>query len=281
MIEIINSGVYSSIQDKGRFGFRHLGVPVSGFMDTFSAELANRLVGKEPGAALIEAAFAGLHLKFHQDYQIALCGAKVEAFLAGSKLLANQMITVRKGNELLISKVEEGVWTYLGIQARIITEVVLGSQSQYSNITKTARLTLGQLIKTEHLPLPSSSNSRLRLSSGFEKLTTIEIYPGPEFKLLPKRMQTSPWEFLFSIDPQSNRMAYILEHPLWSHDHTIVTAPIIPGMIQWTPEGRFICLMRDGQSTGGYPRVLYIPKEELNKLCQIQPGKHFRSALNL
>jgi len=154
VIEIINSGVYSSIQDKGRFGFRHLGVPVSGFMDTFSAELANRLVGKVPGAALIEAAFAGLHLKFHQDYQIALCGAQVEAYLADNKLLVNQMIAVRKGDELVISKVEEGVWTYLGIQAKLLTEVVLGSQSQYSNITSLPRLKAGDLIKAEHLSLP-------------------------------------------------------------------------------------------------------------------------------
>ncbi|WP_115461939.1 5-oxoprolinase subunit C family protein [Winogradskyella aurantiaca] len=281
MIEVINPGIYSSIQDNGRFGFRHLGVPVSGFMDAFSAELANKLVGKESGSALIEAAFTGLHLKFHQDYQLALCGAQVEAYLNGNKLSINQMIAVSEGDELVITKIEEGVWSYLGIQARVLTEQVLGSQSQYSSITKTAKLKAGDVIQTELLPLSSSSNSRLRITNFSDTLNRIEVQAGPEFKSLPKGLQANLSKIEFSIDHQSNRMAYILEHPLWPHDHTIVTAPIIPGMIQWTPEGRFICLMRDGQSTGGYPRVLYIPKEELNKLCQIQPGKHFRLALNL
>lgn len=273
MIKIVKSGTYSSIQDGGRFGYRHMGVPVSGFMDSASAQLANGLLGRVLDTALIEMAYAGTQIRFIEDHQIVLTGAQIEAHLSGVPVPLNKVINVSAGSDLVIHKIKTGVWSYLGVNGRLSMPEVLGSQSQYAQITTAPFLHKGDLIKITKEGGPINSNSRLKIQTNTASSQIIKVVPGPEFHMLPVSSQEGLSEMAFKIGAQSNRMAYQLAHELIPHEHTMLTAPVIPGTIQWTAEGRFMVLMKDAQTTGGYPRVLQVANDSLDQLSQISVGK--------
>ena len=58
-VNVIKPGLLTTIQDLGRPGYFHLGIPVGGAMDRLSMRAANLLVGNDEGAAGLEAVFMG------------------------------------------------------------------------------------------------------------------------------------------------------------------------------------------------------------------------------
>ncbi|MEM1003632.1 MAG: biotin-dependent carboxyltransferase family protein [Bacteroidota bacterium] len=273
MIEVLNPGVFSSIQDGGRLGYKKYGVPSSGFMDNFSAQFANFLLGKPFNAPLIEAAQAGLELRFYQDLNIAVCGAEVDLTCNGEPLLQNRLIKVEAGNILRIKSINKGVWSYLGIQHDLKTDEILCSHSQYLTLTKSHCLKKGDLIAIEEASVSGMQNSRLTFQKQKLSEQSITVYKGPEFHLLSKDKQYQLFNSNFSISSKSNRMAYAFNEKLDSHDFSILSRPVLPGTVQWTPAGELFCLMRDAQTTGGYPRILQLAEENISLLAQKQSGK--------
>lgn len=75
MIEVIAPGPYATVQDLGRPGYGHLGVPRSGAADAPSLRLANRLVGNPESAAGIELTFGGARFRFTAGAWVAVTGA--------------------------------------------------------------------------------------------------------------------------------------------------------------------------------------------------------------
>ena len=53
MLEVIESGIFTTVQDMGRYGYQRYGVPVSGALDQFALRVANLLVGNAEGDALV------------------------------------------------------------------------------------------------------------------------------------------------------------------------------------------------------------------------------------
>ena len=123
----------------------------------------------------------------------------------------------------------------------------------------------------DNLQLP---DSRARVN--FQDLgvfdSQIEVFKGPEFELLEKSLQKALFAKSFSIAPTSNRMAISFNERLPNTLKGIVTAPVIPGTVQLTPNGNLIALMRDCQVTGGYPRVLQLSEKGISALAQKRPG---------
>ncbi len=63
-------------------------------------------------------------------------------------------------------------------------------------------------------------------------------------------------------------MAYQLEESIGAHSQAQLTSATLPGTVQVTPGGKLIILMRDGQTTGGYPRILQLSEEAIDRLAQ-------------
>src|SRR3954453_16415239 len=76
-IKVINPGLSTTVQDLGRPGYYHLGIPLSGGMDRFALHAANLLVGNDEGAAVLEAVFMGPELEFTSDATVAVTGAEL------------------------------------------------------------------------------------------------------------------------------------------------------------------------------------------------------------
>ena len=101
---------------------------------------------------------------------------------------------------------------------------------------------------------------------------TIEVQKGPEFDLLNQSQLTQLFAEPFTVSKENNRMAYQLNEYLDGHTMKMLTSATLPGTVQLTPAGRLIILMKDGQTTGGYPRILQLTNTSICVLAQKKFG---------
>ncbi|MBL4663570.1 MAG: biotin-dependent carboxyltransferase family protein [Flavobacteriaceae bacterium] len=277
MIKVMASGLYTSLQDLGRFGYRHLGVPLSGAMDMQAALEANNLVGNTPELTVMECTASGPVLKFETKAVVAICGALFALKLDGVEIELNKAIEIPVGGVLSFGTPSKGIRAYMAIQGGFNSEKVLGSNSFYQGITNQFRLRKGDVINFY-------SNTEMCLFDNTYKYNgindfdseEIEVMKGPEFNDLSEEFQSILNNTKFVIASNSNRMAYTLDHSLHISAKEIITAPVQPGTVQLTPSGKLILLMRDAQTTGGYARTFQLTKSAINKLAQKRAGMVIR-----
>ena len=130
-LEIIDSGMLTTAQDIGRYGYQRFGVPVSGAMDTFALRTANLLAGNDENAACLEMTVLGPRIKFLSDTWIALTGADLGPMIDGEQVPAWQSIQVSNGSILSFGGVKDGMRGYLAIAGGIDVPLVMESRSTY------------------------------------------------------------------------------------------------------------------------------------------------------
>ncbi|MBC2840456.1 biotin-dependent carboxyltransferase family protein [Robiginitalea sp. SC105] len=275
MLKVKEPGFYTTVQDSGRKGYRHLGVPVAGACDRIAAGRVNSLLENDPGAALLEMTMQGPVLVFTEPTYIALSGADMEVTLNGDALAMEQVHRVAAGSELRCSRTLHGFRTYLGIKGGFRTEEVLGSRSYYPPVTKQRKLI--PLMELPYEPTTDFEPKLLKLSpSEFWKEEKLEAYPGPEYDLLNQKQREMLYATRFTLGKEHDRMACQLQEHLPGHLIRMITSATLPGTVQLTPAGRLIILLRDGQTTGGYPRVLQLSDRAVSVLAQKHTADHVR-----
>ncbi|SHJ06893.1 biotin-dependent carboxyltransferase family protein [Aquimarina spongiae] len=267
-VTVLKPGLYTTIQDRGRFGFAKYGVPQSGAMDQFSFEFANLLLGNYKNDACIEWVIQPPTLQFNSDTRICLTGAEVDAFLNNQEVEMYQQITVSKNDILTLKSCRNNIYGYVGIRNGFLTEVVMESRSFYDSITSKQKLVKGDkleynsninsVVSYAHLSAPKYGNSG----------SAIEVFKGPEFDQLSSREKDLLLKSRFTINGASNRMAIQFMESISNSLPQMLTSPVLPGTVQLTPSGKLIVLMRDCQTTGGYPRVLQLTEIAINTLAQ-------------
>ena len=277
MIEVIRAGLATSFQDRGRFGYRNQGVPLSGAMDFYSAQLANQLLGNASDLALMEFVLQGSKLRFHKAQKVAISGGAWQVTLNGEKAPLNTVFTVPSNGELDIKGLKKGMYGYLAVEGGYKLEKVLDSYSQYDSITAKSKVQKGDQIRFNKPLKPTKTQ---HASVGFQQnlfeTKEIEAQKGPEFDSLTTEAQKAIFNAELTPSKDSNRMAYPIEHDLTLKAKEITTGPVQPGTMQLTPSGKLIVLMRDAQTTGGYARILQLTPMGINQLAQKRPGEKFR-----
>ncbi len=267
MLKVVKSGFFTTVQDNGRFGLRHLGVPVSGSMDRAAARLANTMLDNAEDAALLEITMSGPTLEFTEATWIALAGANLSPKLNEEEVENHSVYQIRPGDRLSFGKHVDGLRGYVAIKGGLQTEEVLDSRSFYIPLTDKGHLVAGMEIpykKTENFE-PKITHL---ITEEVERVLKLEASPGPEFDILDESQKELLFTQPFTIAKENNRMAYQLQEVVGEHQHPMLTSATLPGTVQMTPGGKIIILMRDGQTTGGYPRILQISEESINKLSQ-------------
>ncbi len=278
MIEVLATGLYSSIQDMGRCGYRAYGVPVAGAMDIQSLQLGNLLAGNSPHTAALEITLIGPKLHFSAPALIVLSGADLSATVNGRRLLTHRPELIQRGETLSFGRAQYGCRAYLCIKGGFDVPQVFNSASTYAPaglglpvLTKGMRLHF-----TPYENVAPNTGSRTRPSSALFESEVLEAYQGPEF-------DNAKVEFLhsvFTVSQQSNRMGYRLDTANdFSHSHSILTSAVQPGTVQLPPSGKPVVLMKDCQTTGGYPRILQLTEQAICILAQKKPGDTVRFAL--
>lgn len=268
MIKVLKSGFFSSIQDMGRFDFENYGVPVSGVMDLFSATLANSLLGNYKNDAVLEITMSGPSLKFTCDTSICLTGADLTAMVNNKPVKLNRVIIINSGDILSFGRLNFGFRSYLAVSGGLQSELVMLSRSMYKGITKQVCIERNDVLSINSNTTHLITNSVLKTKSSHFSSQVIEVFKGPEYKLLNLEQQRLLLSERFTISKHNSRMAYQLEETLDNSLEPIITSLVLPGTVQLTPSGKLIILMRDCQTTGGYPRVLQLKESSINVLAQ-------------
>ncbi|WP_339705275.1 biotin-dependent carboxyltransferase family protein [uncultured Kriegella sp.] len=271
MLKVLKSGFFTTIQDGGRYGYLNKGVPVSGFMDTFSAYKVNLLLENETNAALIETTMTGPTLEFGKSTYICLGGAQLSVTLNNEPIQDYKVYKVEKGDKLSYGKLEKGFRSYLGVKDGFVTPKILGSQSLYLPITSKNHLEDGSSVDYSICEQFKSKTPELKVDS-FLSETILTVTHGPEFHILSKRQLEGLFFKDFKISNQNDRMAYQIEEKIIGHKVSMLTSATLPGTVQLTPSGKLIILMKDGQTTGGYPRVLQLTDRAISILAQKKFG---------
>ncbi|MGB5646095.1 MAG: biotin-dependent carboxyltransferase family protein [Muriicola sp.] len=267
MLKVIKSGFFTTIQDQGRFGFRQIGVPVSGAMDLAAASLANAMLENDEQAAVLEITMTGPVLEFEEATWIAIAGANLSPTLNGADIEIHSVHKIHAGDKLAFGKHIDGLRGYLAIKDGFQTPLILNSRSYYSSITKDDHLVAGMEVPYKEI-LEFEPKITHIIRDDMNKFKTFGVSPGPEFELLTDAQKELIFKNTFTIAKENNRMAYQIEETIGTHQHIMLTSATLPGTVQVTPGGKLIILMRDGQTTGGYPRILQLSEEAIDHLAQ-------------
>lgn len=280
-IKIAYPGLYTTIQDLGREGHADAGVPESGAMDKQALRLSNLLLNNPESSAVIESTLMGPNLLFLKPTIFVLTGAITKAFLGGKKLEMNRVYTAKKGALLKVGNVLQGCRTYIGLDGGIASDTVMNSRSMFYPLTSQSRLHKGDVLKTNTSNFGELKGGRVHVSPTnlVNRKAAVQTYKGPEFGHLSSQNQRHITQQLFTIG-SGNRMGIALQEILTPETLTILTGPVLPGTVQLTPSGRLYVLMRDCQTTGGYPRVLQLPEHSINRLAQMVTGEKIRLSLH-
>ena len=268
MIKFISKGLYTTIQDDGRFGYSNIGVPSSGYMDRESAQTANLIIDNPINNPVIEATLIGPTIKFEKSTFICITGSDFNPMLNESRISLYTPVKVNKGDILKINNSSIGSRCYISIKGGIKVDKVLGSKSYYPQISDSSIIEKGDEFKFE--TNNSEPNYKL-INQKFELNKNLKVFKGPEFNFLNKGSINKIIDQEFSIGI-NNRMAYNLKEKIQAGTTSIISSPVIPGTVQLTPSGQIIILHRDCQTTGGYPRILQLDEKSLNNLAQLRIG---------
>jgi len=274
VIEVLSPGSLTTIQDLGRPGWAHLGVPPSGAADPRSLGLANRLVGNPEGAAALEATIRGPVLRFDRAAEVALTGAPVEARVDNRPVAMHAVERLRGGNVLDIGLATAGARTYLAVRGGIGAEPVLGSRS--TDVLSG----LG--------PPVLAAGTRLTVEAGALAWPATEVAPVPPLSAHPVlRVTAGPRDDRFAPDAlgvlcgaawevgsASNRVGVRLSGPpLVPVDETeLESEGLVTGALEVPPSGQPVLLLADHPTTGGYPVLAVVVSADLPLAGQLRPG---------
>jgi biotin-dependent carboxylase-like uncharacterized protein len=288
MLEVRQPGVLTTIQDAGRPGLAHLGVPLGGAVDRVSLRIANLLLGNVPDVAALEITQGGLELTVTEPTVIGLAGADLGARLlpTGRRLLPGASYRAAAGDTLVMPGVDvpRGVRAYISVPDGIDVPIVLGSRStclvgRFGGLDG-RRLQAGDLLTAQASasrpppavwPLGHLRSMGRRLANG---VVALRVLPGPHLATLPIDGLARIVERRWTAGADSNRMGLRLHHaaaPVSSLPE-VLSHGVIWGAIQLPPDGQPIVLLADHQPTGGYPVVGVVIAADLPVLGQLAAG---------
>ena len=301
-ITVLRPGLMSSIQDRGRWGYAHLGVPPAGPMDPAAHSRANWIVGNSDAAATIEATLVGPELRCEEAVRIAIAGADLSAELDGVPINPDAPAECAPGSVLRFGSRKSGGRAYISFAGGIDVPSVLGSRATHVQsgmggldgrlLRAGDRLSIGAADATAVTPVgrtlsgpPGEPNRAASLGAGEARPTRgrsgvvrggarLRVIRGPQADYFDDvafdRLQRSR----FVISPQSNRMGYRLSGdriPVLSAGGMMSDA-VFTGAIQVPPSGDPILLMADRQTTGGYPQIAVLISADMPVAGQLLPG---------
>ncbi len=276
MILVEKPGLRTTVQDRGRIGMASLGVPRSGAADSFSAALANALVGNADDVAVLETTLTGPTLLFEVAASVAVTGAAADVSLDGEPVEFGVAVRVSTGQRLSIGTAREGLRSYLAVAGGVDVPPVLGSRSTdtLSGIGP-APLAAGDVLPIGAPPIASSDLfvSREVLASVLPAAgRAVRVVRGPD---ATDATVNSLCSQAFSVSRHADRVGARLTGAIVGGGE-VATAGMVGGAIQLPPDGAPVVLLADHAVTGGYPVVAVVVAADLPTVAQARPGAALR-----
>ncbi len=266
---VIYPGFFTTIQDLGRNHYRNVGVPQSGAMDLEMSGHLNDRLGNDPNAAVLEMTQTGVTLSFDAPAVVAISQNCERVYIDDIPVRHDKSISIYRGAVMKIGRASYGNFMYLAIKGGWLTPKVLGSRSYYTGITTSHKISKNDVLAYKS----TSAKIDIDISRVYHNSKpTLEWYPGPEIDVLSSNIMEQLLGSSLTVSSQWNRMVFAISTSGGDAIPSISTVPVQPGTIQLTAAGTLLILMRDAQTTGGYPRVGQLTRESINYLAQCTTG---------
>jgi biotin-dependent carboxylase-like uncharacterized protein len=268
-IEVAEAGLAVTVQDRGRFGLRRLGVPVSGALDPLTLAAANLLLGNAPDAAGLEIVITGPTLAAtDQPVGVVLAG-ELRGEIAGVGAVPPwRAVALAPGQSLAISAPRRGIG-YVALSGGVLSEPILGSRSTYR------RAGLGRPLQQGDR-LPCAPAAVLRASLPWRDAEgPIRLLAGPQDDHFPESSLEALTAAPYRVAADSDRMGLRLIGARLPHNDKgadIVTDGVLPGAIQVPAGGQPILLMADAQTSGGYAKIAVVITADMARLGHCRSG---------
>lgn len=277
-LSIVRPGMFTTVQDLGRWGFQSRGVPVSGAMDRYSHVLANRLMGNPDTAATLEVTMMGPEIAFETDGTVVVAGAVFSLTLGHAPVEMHEIVEAKAGSILKFGERRQGARAYIAVAGGVDVPQVLGSRSTHV-LTRMGGLEGRALRAGDTIGTVSGSKGKGQGARAPHPspLTPFELPQGGV------RVRVIPGEHVlfahlatqrFRISPNSDRMGYRLEGSAVADlpAGELISTAVATGAVQLTPSGQPILLMADHATTGGYAIGATVITADLPLAAQLAPG---------
>lgn len=286
MIEILEPGALTTIQDAGRIGWGRFGVPPSGPVDAFAFNVANALVGNPRGTAALEITLSGPVLRTTQACLIAVCGAEFELWAGTIRVPCWHAVFLRAMDTLHFGQRRWGSRAYLAFAGGIETPPFLGSCATYlpggfgglegralrrGDVLQLGPVERGILQRAGQAHDPQNRPP-------YSPSPVLHVVMGPQSASFTAEARHTLLNESYTITPQADRIGVRLQGPRLHHVGAaeIVSDGIVSGCIQVPPDGQPIVMLADHPTTGGYPKIATVVTADLPLLAQCLPGDRVR-----
>lgn len=279
---VLEPGLLTTVQARGRSGYRRFGVPLAGPLDLRAHAEANRLVGNPEDAATLECTIAGPTLRLLGSFPFAVTGADLGAVLHRADLgdwpvPLGAPVRARAGNVLAFTRRRAGARAYVALAGGIDVPRVLGSKA--TDVGAGFGGFQGRPLRTgDSLCLGPRAEGLTETRAAWcapAARVTVRVVLGPQddhfTEAVRRRFLEEPWR----VAAASDRAGCRLEGPALAHrgPSEIASDGLVPGAIQVPPDGAPIVVMPDGPTTGGYPKIATVVSADLPLLAQLVPGE--------
>ena len=280
------AGLLTTIQDLGRWGYQHLGVPTAGAMDRHALRLANWLVGNEENEAGLEITLDGPHLVFQRDTCLAVTGGDLGPELNGQAMPMWTAVPVHAGSELKFCGRRNGCRAYLAVSGGFAVPLVMGSASTYlpgrmGGYGGRALKAGDRLSAYPAVPSLPGYSAPAALCAYVTDGKPLSLVIGPQEDRFTSEALATLESAEYSLTPETDRMGSRLSGPILAHRNgaDIISDGIPPGAVQVPGHGMPIIMTTDRQTTGGYPKIGVVTQSGLERLAQKLPGESVRFAV--
>jgi biotin-dependent carboxylase-like uncharacterized protein len=275
MITVATAGPLTTVQDRGRRGLAHLGVPRAGPLDRPAAELANRLVGNDPDAALLEVTWGGLELTSDTGLWVAVTGAPVALDVDGAARGGDRAEWLPAGGRLRLGTPAAGVRSYVALAGGVDVAPVLGSRATDTLAwVGPPRVVDGAVLPVGTPPRPPAPLDTPRPPAA----APLRVEAGPRADWFEPDALDRLCSAAYVVGAASNRVGLRLEGepPVRVRDDELPSEGMVLGAVQVPPAGQPVVLLADHPPTGGYPVLAVVHPDDLWQCAQLRPGEELR-----
>ena len=277
-LTVRSAGPLTTVQDRGRPGWAHLGVPRSGALDRPASDLANRLVGNDGSAAVLETTLGGVGFTVSEATTIAVTGAECAVRVGDRAVAFAEPVGVSAGATVTVGRATRGVRSYVAVSGGVDVPEVLGSRST----DLLAQVGPGVLRDGDVLPIgvPSGSPSGADVGSvrRFVRPALLRLRRGPRDDWFDDTALDTLTSTSYVVTGDSNRVGLRLDGGPLSRrrDDELPSEGIVLGAVQVPRSGQPLVFLADHPTTGGYPVVAVVEPADLWQCAQVRPGEKVR-----
>jgi antagonist of KipI len=281
-IRVTKPGLFTTVQDRGRFGFAHLGISPAGAADALSLRIANLLLGNGEYAPALEMTLLGATLELQEPAIVAISGAECDCKVGSNHLPANTAIEVAAGEALQCGSMKDGARSYLAVQGGFEVPLIMGSASTDVRGAfggfQGRRLQRGDVLQVSKAGDTQVRRLRAGVPKSVRDSRAIRVTKGAQQDWFSPETCAILLSSAYIVSEHSDRAGLRLKgEALWPRERSQLLTDGTPlGAIQVPQDGQPIILFVDQQTTGGYPKIANVIAADMHCIGQLRPRDEVR-----